>query len=573
MKKYFIIFISALAVISLVTSCSQDKIIQDRDTQIESRSESSDYLNLLSLNWEDGSYLVFPSEESIKEEYQIIQELKVSVSNDVTDEDMDLGIFNPALDNWENQRNGFLSMRRAYELHSYYGYESGLRPEQLRGIPIINDALSCIVSPDGLVQVGDEIQYFSDVVYASAPITLKGRLREIVEGGDPLTPNDINAGIVVTPRSGGVCNADFDLEINQNSRDVIVNYTGSPISGGDKNIVWSVETGAGNHKNETSFTHHYNSIGEKTICVTYTETAIVTDTTYKYHLYTVDSTYTIPNSKPPRDTTVKVNKVSRVPIINQAIKVICTDTKCRTFELGDCNADFDFTIGFDNEVNFVDKSTTMYGSITGWEWNFGDGETSTLQNPTHKYPCDRDFDVTLIITSDQCPNGQASTSQTVSASGAQCCDKNPQSGWKFKIHPTDNKKRIKYRYDMGTNWNWLFDHDFKAKIKYYEFRKGGLFGTKRWRKTKGNLDVDFDGDVFTTDEEDCKCIEPRTLEAQPPSIFAKSHTFKDDLGGSTAFSSKTHWMKETSPVYITYKVNGTTYVVQNCQSTPGFYCE
>jgi PKD repeat protein len=33
-------------------------------------------------------------------------------------------------------------------------------------------------------------------------------------------------------------------------------------------------------------------------------------------------------------------------------------------------------------VSFKDRSQ---GEITGWKWDFGDGSTSTEQNPTHQY--------------------------------------------------------------------------------------------------------------------------------------------------------------------------------------------
>ena len=48
-------------------------------------------------------------------------------------------------------------------------------------------------------------------------------------------------------------------------------------------------------------------------------------------------------------------------------------------------------------VNFTDEST---GSPTGWLWTFGDGNTSTLQNPTHTYNTGGIFTVGLIITKD-----------------------------------------------------------------------------------------------------------------------------------------------------------------------------
>jgi PKD repeat protein len=46
-------------------------------------------------------------------------------------------------------------------------------------------------------------------------------------------------------------------------------------------------------------------------------------------------------------------------------------------------------------VNFTDASTN---SPTGWSWSFGDGETSTLQNPVHTYTTTGSFAVSLTAT-------------------------------------------------------------------------------------------------------------------------------------------------------------------------------
>jgi len=46
-------------------------------------------------------------------------------------------------------------------------------------------------------------------------------------------------------------------------------------------------------------------------------------------------------------------------------------------------------------VNFADQST---GNITGWNWTFGDGGTSTLQNPSHQYTSAGSYNVTLNVT-------------------------------------------------------------------------------------------------------------------------------------------------------------------------------
>ncbi len=63
------------------------------------------------------------------------------------------------------------------------------------------------------------------------------------------------------------------------------------------------------------------------------------------------------------------------------------------------NAAFTFTpnpilVG-DTVLNFIDQSTF---NITNWEWNFGDGDSSILQNPTHTFPGSGIYNVVLTVT-------------------------------------------------------------------------------------------------------------------------------------------------------------------------------
>ena len=55
---------------------------------------------------------------------------------------------------------------------------------------------------------------------------------------------------------------------------------------------------------------------------------------------------------------------------------------------------------FPNGVTFNDLSTVASGSITSWQWNFGDNNTSTQQNPVHNYAADGTYNVELITISD-----------------------------------------------------------------------------------------------------------------------------------------------------------------------------
>ncbi len=74
-------------------------------------------------------------------------------------------------------------------------------------------------------------------------------------------------------------------------------------------------------------------------------------------------------------------------------------------------ADFDFVAGCANQpVTFSDRSTTTYGTINSWLWSFGDGISSTNQNPNHLYLQGGNFAVTLSATNTKgCSDSQTKT--------------------------------------------------------------------------------------------------------------------------------------------------------------------
>jgi gliding motility-associated-like protein len=77
----------------------------------------------------------------------------------------------------------------------------------------------------------------------------------------------------------------------------------------------------------------------------------------------------------------------------------------------------------DPSAPFFDTSKISVGNIAAWQWNFGDANanagnpnTSTLQNPTHRYTVVGNYTATLIVTSN---NGCTDTiSQTFTVNGS-----------------------------------------------------------------------------------------------------------------------------------------------------------
>ncbi|RED96568.1 outer membrane protein assembly factor BamB family protein [Marinoscillum furvescens] len=57
------------------------------------------------------------------------------------------------------------------------------------------------------------------------------------------------------------------------------------------------------------------------------------------------------------------------------------------------------TVG--DEIAFTDQSGDNDGEITSWAWDFGDGNTSAEQNPTHTYAEAGDYTVSLTVSDDK----------------------------------------------------------------------------------------------------------------------------------------------------------------------------
>lgn len=106
-------------------------------------------------------------------------------------------------------------------------------------------------------------------------------------------------------------------------------------------------------------------------------------------------------------------------------------------------------------VQFTDKST---GNVTSWSWDFGDGGTSTEQNPSHVYTAAGDY--TVILTVSDGTNSSTETKSnyiTVSASsGSELLKEHfdsetfPPSGWSVV------SKDVAYTWQKGNPDGYSF---------------------------------------------------------------------------------------------------------------------
>lgn len=171
-----------------------------------------------------------------------------------------------------------------------------------------------------------------------------------------------------------------------------------------------------------------------------------------------------------------------------------------------------FTCGGKN-VTFTDAST---GPVQNWLWDFGDGTTSTLQNPQHNYADTGTYTVTLTVSSVNCNNTIIKTNYIVR--------KNPVAKFgvsdsvstcpPFNVHFSDSSYYVKsYAWNFGdgnttTAQNpdniYVIPGTFMARLivtseggctdtAYQKISVGGPYGTITYTPQSGciNLPVNF----------------------------------------------------------------------------------
>ena len=109
-------------------------------------------------------------------------------------------------------------------------------------------------------------------------------------------------------------------------------------------------------------------------------------------------------------------------------------------------ADFSYSMGAGNSVNFTNKSVNG----TGYNWSFGDGQTSTSVNPAHTYNDTGAYVVRLITTKSGCSDTVYSKVYVGTSSIRQSIK---NTGMIISPNPVMNELRISSRLFLSGNYN------------------------------------------------------------------------------------------------------------------------
>ena len=113
------------------------------------------------------------------------------------------------------------------------------------------------------------------------------------------------------------------------------------------------------------------------------------------------------------------------------------------------------------EVLFTNTSTFSAGSITQNAWDFGDGNTSNLVNPTHNFPGADTYPVTLTVTAD---NGCSHTViGDVSTVGLEQSTALP-----LLMHPNPTSGLCTLELPNGIDQIWIMQNDGKIIKRFDE---------------------------------------------------------------------------------------------------------
>ena len=256
--------------------------------------------------------------------------------------------------------------------------------QSTNGCRIVMDSLTATITPAPLVNAGSDI-----ALCAAISVALNGSVSGAASGGQWSTlgngtfvPDNVtlNASyvfgtndtstvtIVLTSTGNGQCLAVTDtMKISLGNKPV-AGFSNTQICSG--HLISFTDTSIAPSVNDSIVSWNWTIAG--------TNDTVQNPT----HTYSVSGTDSV--------TLIITTNSGCMDTVMHLVSIHPSPTAAFTHTV-DCTVD---------SVYFTSTSTIPSGAITTWNWNFGDGSTSALQNPVHSYSAAGTHTVTLTVTSD-----------------------------------------------------------------------------------------------------------------------------------------------------------------------------
>lgn len=186
--------------------------------------------------------------------------------------------------------------------------------------------------------------------------------------------------LTVTDNEGATDDSSQDIVIIENNvapsssftftvNDLEATFTDASSDSDGTVTEWSWDFGDGNTSTSQNPVHNYSAEGSYTVALTVTDNLGATD------------------------------------VSSQSVSVVAPNVAP--------TAGFTFTANM-LDVDFVDASSDSDGTVDSWSWDFGDGNSSTAQNPSHSYAAAGTYSVNLTVTDNEGATNSSTQSVIVS---------------------------------------------------------------------------------------------------------------------------------------------------------------
>jgi PKD repeat protein len=178
------------------------------------------------------------------------------------------------------------------------------------------------------------------------------------EGSTGELSDEVRVTAPSTPPSNQAPRAEFEIDC----RNLTCTFTdrSEDDDGSIENWLWNF--GDGTTSSQRNPSHSYGSAGRYAVLLTVTDDDGATDTRTR----TAEPDAPPPPPPAPNDPP------------QAEFEIDCQDLRC----------------------TFLDRSTDDDGSVVSWQWDFGDGATSSQRNPSHVYAASGRYEVRLMVTDD-----------------------------------------------------------------------------------------------------------------------------------------------------------------------------